>query len=181
MMPNLQLLLEDEPLGLGSRGPVYLGTRVSACDEPEYVAVKVIVHGHTDEDLGHISHANLVEVYAKVCESDRRLEVRELCEGGELFNLIAESGALPLEQGLSVRLRCCAPFEAASRAARRLLLRSALSCLFRSACLFRSSLLAFPAPARLRCHRSSMRSSLPSSTATRAALLMASCGRTTCS
>ena len=42
MTLNLRLLLEDMPLGLGSRGPVYLGTRVSPQDQPEHVAVKVM-------------------------------------------------------------------------------------------------------------------------------------------
>ena len=96
--------IDQNPLlATGSTGPV-----VSAqLTHPPYsdVAVKIISKGHSDLDLcphATSTHPNVVHVICRLQDVQGRLcEVRELMSGGELFDEVAEMGAMAVRDAAS--------------------------------------------------------------------------------
>lgn len=94
----------DGPLGRGERGGfVQVGKQREAL-----VAVKVVDASETDErhlmELSSLppapEHTNVVKVIDRLRVNNSWFEVRALCEGGELFDQVAEEGALPWDTAL---------------------------------------------------------------------------------
>jgi len=79
-------------LGLGSRGPVYLGTFGGAA-----CAVKVIEDGDLSE-APPAQHRFVVSILAQLTQQQHTLEVRQLAAGGDLFNLVLESDGLEFDE-----------------------------------------------------------------------------------
>mmetsp|Transcript_4205 Transcript_4205/g.11108 ORF Transcript_4205/g.11108 Transcript_4205/m.11108 type:complete len:134 (-) Transcript_4205:534-935(-) len=92
---------ETQVLGQGGSGLVLLGSRcgvavaIKAVDPPRSLPPPL-----PPGAMGTVSHPHLVEVIDVVQQHPEGvLEVRSLCEGGELFDMVAEDGQLEFARG----------------------------------------------------------------------------------
>merc|ERR1719261_1842495 len=86
--PGVEVEIDWTPNGLiceGHRGDVRLG-RLKASQE--FVAVKLRTRADEGGMVHVPSHPGFVGVQARVVEHGRVFEVRELCTGGELFDML---------------------------------------------------------------------------------------------
>jgi serine/threonine protein kinase len=87
-------------LGQGSRGGVVRLARYRG----RCVAVKV----HNDTETPHADpppHSHVAETHERFRRPGCVAEIRALCSGGELFDILAEEGPLPVDQALQIFLQ----------------------------------------------------------------------------
>ena len=87
-----------ETLGHGTRGEVRI-----AVYNGVHVVLKTFEPDETFVGTSDLFHPNVVRVLGRYFGDGKTTEVRELCEGGELFDHIAESGGLQGNLSLLVR------------------------------------------------------------------------------
>ncbi len=97
LLERLNVELDDAPEALLGQGPGGFVRRGSYGGTGCAVKVRVVEPaGHTDSANAAAapSHPHLVHVLARLSRENTTVEVRSLCEGGELFDQLVEMGAM---------------------------------------------------------------------------------------